>query len=198
MRLTRVAVTLLVWLGSARADDKEVARQAYREGTRQYELGDFKAALDAFKKAYLNYEDPAILFNLAQCQRQLGDKVEALRTYRVFLHKVPETTERAQIEKIIAELQAAIDHDKAAKAQPPTETVEPSIARTPTEPPPTAQSPTNSTAQTTVTEAPAKKPLVKRGWFWGVVVGGVVVVAGAVTLGILYGRPQQKYLEYTY
>jgi tetratricopeptide (TPR) repeat protein len=93
----------------AQAENKDVAREAFHQGTLQYEVGDFKSALADFKKAYLSYEDPAFLFNIAQCQRQLGDKAEALRTYRVFLMKVPNSSQRASVEKIVAELEAAID-----------------------------------------------------------------------------------------
>jgi tetratricopeptide (TPR) repeat protein len=202
MRFLGVIVALLTWLGPAHADYKDIAREAYREGTRQYDLGEFKAALDAFKKAYLNFEDPAFLYNIGQCQRQLGDKAEALRTYRVFLRKVPETPERAQVERIVAELQAAIDHDRAARSQPPTGTVEPSIVPAP--PPARVPSPTTATATMSVptaiiaTATAAKKPLVKRGWFWGVVAGAAVVVAAGVTLGVVLGTESNKFVELTY
>ena len=77
MRCICIAALTAVLAGSAVADNKDVARDAFREGTRQFDIGDFKSALAAFKKAYLNYEDPAFLFNIAQCERQLGDKAEA-------------------------------------------------------------------------------------------------------------------------
>jgi len=31
------------------------------------------------------------------------------------------------------------------------------------------------------------RPITKKGWFWGVVGGGVVLVAGAVILGVVLG-----------
>jgi len=212
MRALAVALVLLGALGMAHAaDNKEAARDAFQEGTRQYDLGDFKAALEAFKKAYLNYEDPAFLYNIAQCQRQLGDKAEALRSYKVFVRKVPSSSVRSQVEKIIAELQAAIDQEKAAKAAPPTGTAEPSLSKPPVESggaatatgtPSTGGSstatPPENQATTLTAQAPEKKPITKRGWFWGVVAGGAVVVAGAVTLGVVLGTRHSSPIELTY
>ncbi len=59
--------TMCVLAGAAYADNKEAAKEAYSEGKRQYDLGEYDAALAAFKKAYLNYEEPVFLFNIAQC-----------------------------------------------------------------------------------------------------------------------------------
>ena len=201
---------VLLLSAAAHAENKELAKEAYHEGTLQYDLGEFKAALAAFKRAYLNFEDPVILFNIAQCQRQLGDKAEALRSYKVFLTKVPNTKQRPQVEKIIAELQVAIDHDRAATTHPPigmmpsqlpAATERPAEAPAPspqpvvTEPPP---KPVESNTAVAATPR-AEKPLVKKGWFWGVVVGAAVVVAGAVTLGVVLGTEKhQSFTELTY
>ena len=198
LRLLLVLVALAVGSGAAVADERDVARDAFREGTRQFDLGDFASALAAFKKAYLHHEDPAILYNIAQCQRQLGEKAEALRSYRVFLLKEPNSRERPQIEKIVAELQAAIDHDKAAASQPPTGVVAPK----PTSPEPAEHAPkeadlSHPSAEPAVTPAPSTalvasapphdKPLTKKPWFWATLAGGAVVVAGAITLGVVLG-----------
>jgi tetratricopeptide (TPR) repeat protein len=121
-----LVVSVLLAAGVARAENRELARESFHEGSLQYDLGDFRAALNAFKRAYLNFEDPVILFNIAQCQRHLGDKADALRSFRVFLMKVPDAKERPQVERLIAELQAAIDQDKNAATRPPMETMGPS------------------------------------------------------------------------
>src|SRR5262245_42069698 len=124
MRGIALIAALLVG-ASAFADNKEIAREAYTEGTRQFEIGEYRAALDAFKRAYLNYEEPAFLFNIAQCHRMLGEKAEALRAYRNFLRKLPETDNRKEIEKIIANLEAAIANEGAARTRPPQGTMTP-------------------------------------------------------------------------
>ena len=40
--------------------------------------------------------------------------------------------------------------------------------------------------------SPEARPpsLVRRGWFWGVVAGGVAVAAAGVTLGLVFGGPK--------
>ena len=106
---------LVVWItlasvagGVAHADDRATAREAYRDGTRLYEVGEFAKALEAFKRAYLAYPDPSLLFNLGQCYRQLGVKPDAVRSYRQFLNKVPDAPNRADVERLIANLEASI------------------------------------------------------------------------------------------
>jgi tetratricopeptide (TPR) repeat protein len=189
------ALSLLT--GVVHAENKDVARQAFHEGTLQYDVGDFKSALANFKQAYLNYEDPAFLFNIAQCQRQLGDKAEALRTYRVFLSKAPNSRQRASVEKIVADLQAAIDQEKAAIDRPPTATLSPEAAQPPPRAEPVAETNASNAPSLTATAPRREKPVTRKGWFWGVVVGGAVVVAGAVTLGVVLGTRHNP-IELTY
>src|SRR4051812_24789005 len=93
---------------TASADDKEAARAAYTEGKRHYDLGEFAEALTAFKKAYLNYEEPVFIFNIAQCYRQLGQRAEAVRSYRSFLRNYPNAPNRATVERIIGEQESAM------------------------------------------------------------------------------------------
>lgn len=186
--------------GAARADDnRQVARAAYQEGTRQFEIGDYQAALAAFKKAYLAYDDPAFLFNMAQCYRLLNDKQEAVRTYRVYLRKVPNAPNRADIEQIINALDQAIAEEKRASSMPPTEsqppatrpeppptgsvTPSPPAHATPTPPPPQAAS---AAAPAAEKEKRAVPPLLKKWWFWAAIGGGVIVVA-AVATGVAVG-----------
>jgi hypothetical protein len=75
MRLA-VAVVILCLAPAARADDKPAAREAFAEGTRYYDIADFGRALEAFKRAYVSYEEPSFLFNIAQSHRRLGNQVE--------------------------------------------------------------------------------------------------------------------------
>jgi tetratricopeptide (TPR) repeat protein len=137
----------------AHADNKPVAKEAYTEGKRQYDLGEFEQALAAFKKAYLNYEEPVFLFNIAQCYRQLGDRASAVRTYKAFLRNWPKAPNRDIVERIIADLETAIAKDQSVKAAPPHETLPPpkpggEVARTETRPKPTPTEPGEPTTRT--------------------------------------------------
>ena len=111
MRAAIAAIVLAIVLVSptARAEDKAAARSAYAEGTKYYDLNNFEAALKAFEKAYWNYEEPAFLFNIAQCYRQLDRKKDAVKFYRSYLRKVPDAPNRSDVEKLIASLDAAIE-----------------------------------------------------------------------------------------
>ncbi len=148
-----VAAALLCTLAPvAWADNKEAAKQAYTEGKRQYDLGEYGVALDAFKRAYLNYEEPVFLFNIAQCYRALGDRPAAVRTYRAFLRNWPKAPNKEQVERIVAELEAAIAQDQSARAAPPDDTMPPRTVEAPKTPPPATTTPAPT--------PPAEKPTV--------------------------------------
>ncbi len=62
----------------------------------------------------------------------------------------------------------------------------------PTEPKPAAVAPTTTattatTASTVTATPPARTPITKKGWFWGVVAGAIVVVGVGVGVGVAVG-----------
>jgi tetratricopeptide (TPR) repeat protein len=161
-------VTLLAASTPAHAEDKAAARQAYAEGTKFYDLNQFAEALEAFKRAYWNYEEPAFIFNIAQCHRALGHKSEALAFYRSYLRKAPEAPNREEVQKITAYLESALAQEKKEKKEQPKQE---SPQLRPESPPP---------HPLVATPAPAKAPAKKRTWIWG-------IVAGAVAAGVAVG-----------
>jgi tetratricopeptide (TPR) repeat protein len=181
-----VVVLLLLGLASAgHAEDRVKAREAYRSATSHYDLREFKEALVDFKDAYRQYPDPTFLYNIAQCDRQIGDNAEAIRFFRTFLNKVPNTPNRAEVTEIIARLQREEAAKAAAPPTPtptPTPTPEPAVPA-PVAPPPVVTSP--PPAAVVLTEAPPARVDHKRKWVIPVaVVGAVVVVGVAVGLGV--------------
>jgi tetratricopeptide (TPR) repeat protein len=116
------------------ADDKEAARTAFTEGTRRFDLADYSGALEAFKRAYLAYEDPSLLFNIAQCHRRLGNRTEAIQFYRTYLRKRPDAANADEVRRIVATLERSPSSGTATRAsvetpratvEPPRATVEP-------------------------------------------------------------------------
>ena len=87
-------LALLLLAGNAHAEDKAKAREAFRVGTQHFKLAEYEQALDSFKEAYRNFESPVFLYNIAQCERQLGHKREAVREYRAYLNNVDQETTR--------------------------------------------------------------------------------------------------------
>lgn len=157
------------------------AKQLYEEGLTNYNLGHYEQALNSFEMGYRMKQDPAFLFNIGQCQRQLKQYENAERSYRAYLREVeglPQST-RDQVQKLIAEMQKAID-DERAKMPPPG-----------TQPPAEALSQTR--AISAVTTAPVAKrqdrPVYKKGWFWAVVGGAVAVAAVGVSVAVVETRP---------
>jgi tetratricopeptide (TPR) repeat protein len=175
--LVAVAMTLST---PVLAEDKAAARQAYAEGSKYYDVGQYAEALESFKRAYFNYEEPVFLYNMAQCHRALGHKREAVDAYRSYLRKSPNAANRGEVQDIITELNAAIERDRRAEASKP-------IAPTPTVTT-TTTSPPSVTENAVVARPAERKPVWKRGWFWGVIGGVAVVGAGlGVGLGLAFG-----------
>jgi len=168
-----IALLLFLALGGqiAQADEVARAKAAYRKGQAHYRLGEFEQALTAFKEAYRNREDPSFLFNIAQCERQLGHKPEAERMYTSYLRTWPEAPNRAEVEQLISTLHAQIEEEKKAVEPPP-----------PTAPLPSVAAP--AAAPTVVVQAPPpRRPIYKRWWLW-TTIGGAVAVGLAVGLGV--------------
>src|SRR6478609_1908298 len=116
-RLVALAL-LLCALAAPAAADKNRARVLFREATQHYKLREFNSALDSFKEAYRNFEDPVFLYNIAQCHRQLGHKEEAIRFYKTYLHDVPNAANESEVRALMATLeqQAQEEHDARQKA----------------------------------------------------------------------------------
>jgi tetratricopeptide (TPR) repeat protein len=215
MRLTLGVLALVALLATAaRADnDRKQARELYEQGTALYNVGEYRSALDKFKAAYLIVRDPVFLFNIGQCQRQLDDPAAAAASYKAYRRERPDAPNRVEVDRLIVEMEKAAKAAQERRNQPPVEVMKPSAppptaTTTPTPPPPATQetvpsgtssvpSGTSSVpsgtssepASTTLTAtAPRRdKPVYKKAWFWGVVGAGAVVVAGAITLGVVLG-----------
>ena len=196
-----IVVTIGMALPAA-AEDRAAARQAFSDGSKYYDLNQYSEALEAFKKAYWNYENAVFLFNIAQCHRALKHKREAIESYRSYLRKAPNAPNRIEVQRIIADLDAALAQEKSLASSPPKATIlrEDKPASTPSEAnldpatgivrapssPPNLAPPASAAASPAISSsAPLRsdQPLGKRRWFWGVTGAAIVVVAG-VAVGI--------------
>jgi tetratricopeptide (TPR) repeat protein len=174
VRRSLLAVALLALVGggaprAAPADKGErAARAAFQRGEKAFNLGKFDEALKGYEEAYEAKPLPALLFNIAQCHRNLGDAERAVFFYRRFLALDPETPNRAMVEQLIVEQQKVLE-ERAASATPT-----PAPAVTSAAPAPAASvSAVDLTPRPAPGEAP---PLYRRWWVWaaaGVVAAGV-------------------------
>ena len=164
--------------------DKVVARQHYDRGLQQYNLGEYAASLEEFLAAYKEYPDPVLLFNLAQCYRQLGNVQKALTLYRSFLRETGgRSPNEEEVKKIVAKLEQDLQKE-AERRQPPviapvqTPSVAPAVP--PVQAQPVVSAPSSQTEGLS-SKADRKRPK----WVWAVVGGAAVVVVGlGVGLGV--------------
>jgi hypothetical protein len=192
----RLLLLILVIASSpARADNKQAARDAYKEGARLYDLQDYKGALEAFRKAYVNFEEPTLLFNIAQCQRYLGQKAEAAVSYRNFLRKAPNSQMADEVRRLITQLEGAIEQEQKANSAPPSGTLSPKETKTPEPKAHEAKAPETKSPEVkppddkppevaTPVEKRDDRPLIKKWWLWTAVGGGAVAIALGVGLGV--------------
>lgn len=176
--------TLLVLAGPATADRSSVddAKRFFYSAQTHYRLGEFEQALHDFQDAYRLQQDPALLFNIAQCYKQLGRLDDSVRSYRFYLRDAANVPNRASVEKIIAELEQKIaERDRGtASPKPATSESPPKPEPVPASPPTPVTAPASAQpAVATVVSSPA--PRSRRDLL---IAGGVV---GAVGLGLVGG-----------
>ena len=157
-RAMRMVALLLALAGTAHAESPAEleAKQHFMAGQKAESAARWSEALAEYQKSYSLSKYPALIYKVALCHDQLGQRSEAIAAYEQYLREDPATQRRAGVEDRIAKL-------KAELAPKPVE-AKPIVAEKP---------------------APAEQrtPVYKKWWLWTIV--GVVVVGGvAVGLGV--------------
>ncbi|MEO6951148.1 MAG: tetratricopeptide repeat protein [Polyangia bacterium] len=190
IRVLRCVVVVVVWLSvlaSARAQQNSEARVHFDRATSAFALGRFDDAALEYEKAFDLKPDPALLYDAAQSHRKAGNKHRALLLFQNYLRVYGhEAKNRGEVSRTVADLKAAIARD--GTTEDPPRVAEPVVTPVPVQPQPVVVA--TPQAAVVLVEAPTpppRKPLVKKAWFWGVVAGSVVVVGGAVALGVILG-----------
>lgn len=172
-----IVICLLMSSAVAHAEDLATkrAKTLFEEGMKQYQVGEYEQALDAFKQAYLTRRNPVFLFNMGQCYRQMKQWEKAAREYRAYLRESPEASNGADVARFIGEAEAEMkEQEKVRLPSPPTPA--PAVTLVPVEKeslPPASP--------------PAKQA---RRWWIPVAIGAAAVVVGAgLGLGLAYGLP---------
>jgi hypothetical protein len=99
---------------AASGSSEEAKARAYpifNEGLRLVEDMNWSEALDKFSQAWRIYPSPVVLFNIAYCQRALGQYVRSLETFRQFLGMELEgaaASRKQEAEQYVRELQARV------------------------------------------------------------------------------------------
>ncbi len=154
------------------------ARASFYRGQKAYNLGRFADALEAYTEAYRLDPRPAMLFNLGQCHRLLGNSERALFFYNRYLSQFPGVAPNdATVRGLIAEMEHATARQRLSAGDAPQAAPTPSI---PDLAPTASGLAENNSPLQAVDSAPPQgsQPLYKKWWLWAAV---GAVAAGTVT-----------------
>lgn len=124
MPLFKAALLAVLLLAAPRlfaADDaSDRARAAFQRGQTEYNLGNFASAATYFEETYRLKPVPALLFNIAQCYRLVGNMEKAAQTYRSYLRNAPPNDRNLQLgREVLAQVEKALaSQSHAAAVQP--------------------------------------------------------------------------------
>jgi tetratricopeptide (TPR) repeat protein len=204
--LSRAALLGLALCGSqsgAASGAEEQARALFAQARKAYGVADFGGALKLYTQAYQADPLPALLFDMAQCHRQLGQYERAIFFYHRFLiesHTRPANGD--EVEEFIADLEkkqhAKEEADKAeAEANRQRQLDEARAAAARAE----ADAAARRTAELEADLRREKEleaalrakpedstPLYKKWWVWAGT--GVVVAGGVTTIVVVATLPQ--------
>jgi len=161
--------------------DSEAAHSAYLLGKRFFDESDYGSASHNFSDAYkLDCTKPELLLNIARANELLGNRAEAVHALETYLQQRSQTLspdEKAQYQRRIDNLKAAMGAQAVAPA--PTAPAAPT-APVATTPPPPAPPPSTTPPAPVPPPAPAPEGHGHTVAPWVVAgVGGAAVLAGA-------------------
>jgi len=131
-RLAALAICAAALLAAATARGQAAAEPTaapatFKEALAAYDAGRYADASKLFERVYRETHEPALLFNIAQASRLMGDCARAVAYYGRFVADAPASADRPRAEFWIADL-----GDCRAAMPPPTPTTAPPPAAAPT------------------------------------------------------------------
>jgi tetratricopeptide (TPR) repeat protein len=173
MPLAAVIALALVVSPAASQRAAKISRRSMIE----YNAGDFAKALEDAKTAYELDPRPALLFNLGQCHRAMGELKEALFSYDRYLREQPDAPNRALVEGLMKQLKEQLKPSAPAPAVGPPPAPVP-ILVTAAAPPAPEAAPAASVSE----EAPHRGLPAAFWWLGGTAVASGV---GGTILGVV-------------
>ena len=154
---------------AASANSAEEAKLVFAEAQKAYALGRFQDAIVKYERVYELTNHPSLLFNLAQCHRQLNNYERAAFFYDRYLSTAkPPIPNEQTARDLLAEMSAKRDEARRVEAEKAAQ------AQLAQPAPPTVES----------------KPVTSKWWFW-VAIGAGVVAAGTITaVAVATSQPQ--------
>lgn len=159
--------------GGAPADES-TSKRAFDRARHHYNLGEFETALAYFKDAYQAAPLPALLFNIAQCHRNLGNVREAIFFFERYLEERPAAPDAAQVHALLEEL-----HEVRTPPPPRTPEALPAVV-----PPPPVTTATVAGPPLSIPPPRDDRSIAGEWWFWTALLAGSAVIAGATVLAV--------------
>jgi hypothetical protein len=207
-----IAVALLSAV--AQAEDIDRSKTHYQAAVAHFDAGDYEKALAEFQSAAKHSSRPEFQYNIARCYEMIGDALHAYIHFRRYLELRPQASDRSDVLERLERLQRRVGELQIRVTRPEAEvsvdgarvtvTLDKPIAVTVGAHVVVATRPGFAAASATVdvrggemvsvTLDPsvplATAPPKRRVGLWvGVGVAAAVVVAGAITAGVLLSRP---------
>jgi tetratricopeptide (TPR) repeat protein len=188
----------------AQTRDKKAAASHFQSGRQLFEQNRWAEALGEFQAGYEAYPLAGFLVNIGQCYRKLERFEEARDAWQKYLQSgASDRNLRDEVDEALVEVRSQIekreqdDTRRRAEDESKRRALLDSIARDQRtqQPDLTVRTSSVRVAQAPAAEVHAAAPAKKSGsrwWVWtivGVVAAGAV--ASAVTVGVIYGQPQQ-------
>lgn len=111
-------------LGAEQSDDRRArARQAYAEGERLYQAGDYSGAAKLFHRAYETYPLPTVLVAIAMSYRDMNEMERAKQWAQRYLYADPSGPQAEQASTIKADAERALQAQATATPEVPRDVV---------------------------------------------------------------------------
>jgi len=191
MRSVAVLTALAIFLVVGRAAsaetkedrDRDVAREATRQATAAFNLGQYDEAATLYEKAYKLVSDPILLYDLGQTYRLANKLDKALVAYRSYLRTAPEDApNRPKVKQWVSELEWTSTLQSKHEVQK-TESLPP-VALPPAPATPAPAAPSTSARTDLVAQVPSQQPPSPASWKkWAPWAGvGVTAALGIATI----------------
>ena len=190
-RLVGLCLIATTALGAAQRpelDRDRTARARFVEGTKAYNVGQFEAALTAYKEAFDLKPHPGFLFNIAQCYRHLGQYATAAFYYRRYRNEAQlNAADAFVLDELIADVEAKqdeLEREERAQAeaarQRDLELARAAAVKAAAEAEALRKPETVAISSPSVPPPRQTDSILKKWWFWtgvGVVAGGAIYLA---------------------
>ena len=113
-------MSILIAIALAAASAEEVtaqAREHFKAAQLHYSLGEFEEAAKEFRETYRLRQEPAILFNIAQCHRQMRQWKEAYFNYRQYLGQKKDAPNKDEAESLAEQMRLKMEEEEEQRTR---------------------------------------------------------------------------------